>query len=699
MKQADLDYLVLQYLKKRGLSQAEQIFKQESHLQEEEEMALVHQLDTEQGIVQNLLFYNAADNDPEQYLVSFDRLAAWVDNSLDMFKGDLVRILYPVFVHVYLQLVSVGASALANELVRKHRSHLLNLVPGSRQLQSRLQELQELTSVVVPHHLETHRLAKTLRSRRRTVKLCGYSFQLLMNFLQGAQLWLLLSIVNEHIKLEVAEGRPSGLEDEGMPEDELIAGDAATSGGLPLVQLSLLQDWLEDKYSNKQLAKDDGEPQPSGKEEEGGVPGQASKRQRRDHGGDRRGTDAEQARRQEVLASRVAPCVPLPPYPAGSDQLMEGHIGNRALVDADHLPSCCFFTFTNTRESLNCVATSADAAQVAGGFADSSLRLYNLQHIINTRRAKARRLQRERERGQAAEDDEDEDDDDDDDDDENDEKAVEYCWGHEGPVYAVDYSPEGHFLLSGGEDGTVRLWSKKLAAGLVAFRGHVYPVWDVATCPRGWYFASSGADHTARMWCTERLQTLRMFVGHQSDVDVVRWHPNCHYLATGSSDHTVRLWDINEGKSVRQLLGHTSGITSLAFSPDGSLLVSGSEDGSLCCWDLAAGKKMVTRPGHDGPIWSLAFSQGPGTLVASGGADATVRLWSMPPGDASLLCLPPQPARKAPRSDICTPLKAYRTKATPVYEVAFTPGNLLLASGAVMARRKGGNTGHAFTGR
>jgi hypothetical protein len=37
-------------------------------------------------------------------------------------------------------------------------------------------------------------------------------------------------------------------------------------------------------------------------------------------------------------------------------------------LDADEtLPSCCFFTFFNTHQSLNCVAFSSDAAVVAGG--------------------------------------------------------------------------------------------------------------------------------------------------------------------------------------------------------------------------------------------------------------------------------------------------------------------------------------------
>ena len=67
-----------------------------------------------------------------------------------------------------------------------------------------LQEIQDLQSVAVPEHIGTNRTAQAARAARYPVTLSTFSFQLLMAFLQGAKLWLLLAIVNQHLKVQVS---------------------------------------------------------------------------------------------------------------------------------------------------------------------------------------------------------------------------------------------------------------------------------------------------------------------------------------------------------------------------------------------------------------------------------------------------------------------------------------------------------------
>ena len=52
----------------------------------EDDMALAHRLHLHKGVVENLVLAFDADSDPKAYAESFDRLAAWVDNSLDVYR-------------------------------------------------------------------------------------------------------------------------------------------------------------------------------------------------------------------------------------------------------------------------------------------------------------------------------------------------------------------------------------------------------------------------------------------------------------------------------------------------------------------------------------------------------------------------------------------------------------------------------------
>lgn len=58
------------------------------------DMTLAPHFSKDKGIVEDLLLYLVADNDPEQYVKAFDRLASWVDHSLDLYQ---VCFLYMIF--------------------------------------------------------------------------------------------------------------------------------------------------------------------------------------------------------------------------------------------------------------------------------------------------------------------------------------------------------------------------------------------------------------------------------------------------------------------------------------------------------------------------------------------------------------------------------------------------------------------------
>jgi WD40 repeat protein len=66
----------------------------------------------------------------------------------------------------------------------------------------------------------------------------------------------------------------------------------------------------------------------------------------------------------------------------------------------------------------------------------------------------------------------------------------------------------------------------------------------------------------------------------------------------------------------------------VAFSPDGRTLASGSADATVKLWDVASGREVRTLSGHARGVDSVAFSPD-GRTLASGSGDNMVRVWGV----------------------------------------------------------------------
>ncbi|KAI5359273.1 putative GATOR complex protein WDR24 [Septoria linicola] len=128
---------------------------------------------------------------------------------------------------------------------------------------------------------------------------------------------------------------------------------------------------------------------------------------------------------------------------------------------------------------------------------------------------------------------------------------------HQRQVHNVTFSPHsGSLLLSGSQDGTVRLWdirdvrSQKQVGDIQSkrrFQGQSDGVRDVKWSPtEGLDFAFATDAGEVQRWDMRNLKAAKMRVpAHSLACNTVDWHPDGKHIVTAGSDKTIRVFDVS----------------------------------------------------------------------------------------------------------------------------------------------------------
>jgi WD40 repeat protein len=153
--------------------------------------------------------------------------------------------------------------------------------------------------------------------------------------------------------------------------------------------------------------------------------------------------------------------------------------------------------------------------------------------------------------------------------------------GHSSAITAEAFSADGRLLLSGSEDGTLKLWE-----------------------------VTTGRE-------------IRTLAGHSSPITAVCFAPDGRFALSGSDSGGVMLWEVSTGRRMRSFEGQSSRIQSVAFSPAGRSVLFLSDEGltTVSKWITSARSEVRTLERSYGRQHAFAAKQiphGPVALSADG---------------------------------------------------------------------------------
>jgi len=216
---------------------------------------------------------------------------------------------------------------------------------------------------------------------------------------------------------------------------------------------------------------------------------------------------------------------------------------------------------------------------------------------------------------------------------------------HESGVAAAAFSPDGRRVVTGTQDGNLRVWNAAdgtLLWGPKSF-GAV-PAFVRFSRDGAWVFATSSAQQGPY---ARELPTLHgtavldaqsgesLFGGNPEWAGLATnqvssaFSPDDRWVAVAQPDHVVRLFALTNGQPVLELRGHSDAVPFLSFSAEGSLLVSASADRTVRLWRLPSGKPF-------GPPFEHRWSVVRALLTADGKRLVTSSFETPPHGAAEI---------------------------------------------------------------
>jgi Tol biopolymer transport system component len=203
---------------------------------------------------------------------------------------------------------------------------------------------------------------------------------------------------------------------------------------------------------------------------------------------------------------------------------------------------------------------------------------------------------------------------------------TEVAWGA-----GLAWSPDGKFLATIGIDDNINVLDvercqlhslEDACLPVLVYTGHNEPVNAIAWSPDGTKIASASDDKTVQVWNSKTGKLLRKYTDSTYGASEtpgkftsIAWSPDSQDIVSGDDNGHVQIWKALSGKLVLNYTGHLGDpITSVSWSPKGDSIASAGYKGILRVWNASTGKTSIkiysvsTENNRNDPIYSVAWS-------------------------------------------------------------------------------------------
>lgn len=199
----------------------------------------------------------------------------------------------------------------------------------------------------------------------------------------------------------------------------------------------------------------------------------------------------------------------------------------------------------------------------------------------------------------------------------------------------VDKKTDSIYAASAGEKGTVDIWELTKGAKVYSQARDGPSITQLLFNSQLKSFCFATNDNNIIIHSLENFECLKQFVGNNDEIlDIVYIGKDGTHLAVATNSCDIKLYELST-MSCQLLKGHTEIVLSLATTPANSnLMASSGKDNAVKLWLMCQETKkmscIASGMRHTMSIASIALSQASATFLMSVSQDQCLKYWDLP---------------------------------------------------------------------
>ncbi|XP_034217292.1 autophagy-related protein 16 isoform X1 [Prunus dulcis] len=198
---------------------------------------------------------------------------------------------------------------------------------------------------------------------------------------------------------------------------------------------------------------------------------------------------------------------------------------------------------------------------------------------------------------------------------------------HEGGCASILFEYNSGKLITGGQDGSIKMWDTNTGQLNHTLHGCIGSVLDITITHDNRSIIAASSSNKLYAWDVRSGRVRHTLTGHMDKVCAVDVSNSSRHVVSAAYDRTIKVWDLQKGYCTNTII-FPKNCNALCFSMDGQTICSGHVDGNLRLWDIEKGKLLSEVAAHSNAVTSISLSRN-GNVVLTSGRDNVHNLFDM----------------------------------------------------------------------